>query len=965
MRVHPLVEETRAVRRCRGVRELVDQPRAEEITDDWSSSKIGVPELPGWVVSRPRLTARIGAGSRGQLTVVTGAPGAGKTVAVASWVASLANMATPITIAWVSGDDGDCDPELFWCYLLEALRHAGVDLPPAARSPFRTDGIDHLRITELASVLTRRERPVVLVLDDFRPAVGSVLVAAMVYLLKLARSRLRLVVISRRDFPLPLHRYRLTGDLAEIRSDDLAFTELETDELMTQHNVVLRRESVRALRERTEGWAAGLRLAAMSMDGHPDPDEFVEHITSGDHAIAGYLVEEVLDAQSPTVRRLLLTTSILDRVNAEIAAELTPGTAGTEFSVLVGQNAFIRPLGHGWYRYHRMFQDMLRLRLRHEHPGQTTVLHRRACAWFSAQGLLTEAVRHATAADDWRLASTLVVDRLAIGAVLGLRPAPLLTAALGQMSALVASADLEPALVAAALALGCGDEEGCRSALRRGAQLLGERPQNDAAAARLTAALLRLVHARGYHEAGAGNAVADVEMLLKRFQYGLLEGLPDLRSLALAGRADAEMWAGRWAQAADSFAAAHAAAVEADSTVLRFDCLARRALVEAFRGRWGCAAELATQAAPLASMQTSPISQGVAVLRVVQGWIALQRYQLADARRVLDQADSALPDAHPWTAAVRALVSAQIDVAQGYDHRAVDTLRGTRTARSIPSWLVRRLMLTESRAYTAMGAPVAAWQATIRAGGTHTADGAVALARAQLSAGHPAAAAATLRPTLAEAVTVRSDVRVEAWLLDAQSCYVTGNPSRGRRSLDRALRLGDREQVRLPFAGCLLWLRSVLASNQDLARQYVRLLEPLRIGPRGIGPRGIGAGQCDEHGGAPDQGPLLSGKLSDRELEVLQQLAQMRTSEEIATEMFVSINTVKTHLKSIYRKLAVTRRGDAVRRAHQLGLLVRAAVSPVPPPRNGPNGGPNGGHSRPSSRARRMAPCRDETPSLR
>ncbi|MGH3929534.1 MAG: LuxR C-terminal-related transcriptional regulator, partial [Pseudonocardiaceae bacterium] len=582
----------------------------------------------------------------------------------------------------------------------------------------------------------------------------------------------------------------------------------------------------------------------------------------------------------------------------------------------------------------------------HENPGQTAALHRRAAAWFGGRGLLTEAVRHATAAHDWRLASTLVVDRLAVGDLLGLRPAPLLTSALSPMPALVAGgvvADLEPALVAAALALGGGDEKGYRSALGQGVRILGERSQDDATAARLTAALLRLVHARGYQEACVGDAAADVERLLEPIQYELLDQRPDLRSLALVGRAGTEMWAGQWAQAADSFGAAHAAAVEADSTVLRFDCLAHSALVEVFRGRWECAAELAARAALLAStQQTSPIAQGDATLRVAQGWIALQRYQLADARRVLDRTDAALLESHPWTAAVRELVSAQIAVAQGHDHRAVETLRGRRAARSIPSWLVHRMMLMESRAHTAMGAPVAAWQAAIRAGGSHTADGAVALARVQLSAGHPAAAASTLRPTLAEAVTVRSEVRVEAWLLHAQSCYGTGDLLRGRRSLDRALRLGDRERVRLPFAGCLSWLRSVLGSDRDLTRQYARLLEPLRIG----------VVQCHEHGAG--QRPLLAGKLSDRELEVLQHLAQMRTSEEIATEMFVSINTVKTHLKSIYRKLAVTRRGDAVRRAHQLELLVRTAV---PPPGNG--------HSRPSSRARRMASLRDETPSLR
>jgi len=230
----------------------------------------------------------------------------------------------------------------------------------------------------------------------------------------------------------------------------------------------------------------------------------------------------------------------------------------------------------------------------------------------------------------------------------------------------------------------------------------------------------------------------------------------------------------------------------------------------------------------------------------------------------------------------------------------------------MPSWLVGRVLLAEAEVAAAAGASAIAWQAATRAGGGHPVDGAVALARAQLSAGRPTEALGTLRPALTDAVPVRSDVRVDAWLLDAQAAYATGNSVRGRRSLDRALRIGDREQLRLPFAVRSSWLRSVLRSDQDLARRYLRFLEPL----------GIGSAQSD----TSDQGPVLSGQLSDRELEVLQHLAQMRTSEEIATEMYVSINTVKTHLKSIYRKLAVTRRGDAVRRAHQLDLLVSTEV---------------------------------------
>lgn len=907
---------------------MADQRRAAgqpgPDVEDTFPAKIGVPVLPEWVITRPRLTARISKGARGPLTVVTGPPGAGKTVAVASWMASCeATAGEPessawMSPAWISMDDGDRDPDVFWGYLQEALRRAGVHLPAGAPCPFRGDGLDHVSIAELASTLIQRERPVVLVLDDFSPAVGSVLVSGLAYLLKLARPWLRLVVVSRRDLPLPLHRYRLTGELTEIRSDDLAFTERETEQLMAQHGVVLRRDSVRALRARTEGWAAGLRLAAMSMNAHPDPDGFVAQLSSGDEAIAGYLVEEVLDAQRPAVRRMLLTTSVLDRVNAEIAAELTPGTDGTEFCEVVGQNAFIRPLGRGWYRYHQMFRDVLRLRFRHENPGQLAGLHRRAADWFSARGMLTEAVQHAAAVPDWRLASALVVDRLAIGDLLGLRPASQLGAALRALPVADGAAELEPALVSAALALAGDDLAAGRSALRRSTELLAETPAGAAAAARTCAAVLRLVHDRLQYDAAVGQTAAELEQLLDQLPPDVVEQRPEVRSLVLLGRAGAQLGAGQWTQATDSFAAALLAATEADSAQLRLDSLAHGALVEALRGRWGRAGEQAGLAAQLSPAQGSPLHRGVVALPVVRAWIAAQRCQLGEARRILDQADLVhLVSARSPMGVLRELVAARIDSAEGHHHRALETLHRACKATSVPSWLVRRLMLAEAEVHIAMGAPIAAWQSAIRAGGSHTGDGAVALARAQLCAGHPEAAVDTLRPALAEAVAIRSDVRVEALLLDAQCCYTTGDPLRGRRSLDRALRLGDRDQLRLPFASFAPWLRSVLRTDPELARQYQRLLEPLRI-------------VSGEPGDASRQGPLLSRQLSDRELEVLRHLAQLRTSEEIANEMYVSINTIKTHLKSIYRKLAVTRRGDAVRRAHQLELLARTSTE-VPP----------------------------------
>ena len=189
--------------------------------------------------------------------------------------------------------------------------------------------------------------------------------------------------------PLPAGR-----ELAEIRAGDLAFSIAEAGLLLAQHGCTLSAESLEYLTRRTEGWAAGLRLAAISMGTHPDPDQFVKELITEDSALTGYLVEEVLSTQPPEVREVLLSTSILEQVSAEAASGLTGDErAGGNLSAVARANAFIQPAGAGWYRYHTLFAEVLRLKLRHEYPGR--ILHRRAARWYERNGLLTDAVRHA------------------------------------------------------------------------------------------------------------------------------------------------------------------------------------------------------------------------------------------------------------------------------------------------------------------------------------------------------------------------------------------------------------------------------------------------------------------------------------------------------------------------------------------------------------------------------------------
>src|SRR6516162_575368 len=378
------------------------RPRTQTTADvSILSSKITVPGVPDWAVPRPRLDRLIAEGVRGPLTALMGPPGTGKTLAMASWAA--ANQA-PGPVAWVTLDEFDNRPRILWSYIVAALRRAGVAVPRTSWSAAYVDSLDHEFLVRLASALATAEQPVILVLDDLHLLTERAALQGLTYLLRNAPQGLRVIVASRIDPLLPLHRFRLAGELTEIRADKLAFSVPESGLLMAQHDITLPPDSLECLTTRAEGWAAGLRLAAISMDGHPDPEQFVKEFVAEDSPVVGYLVEEVLNAQPPATRDLLLRTSILDSFDTGIASELSDEHAGNDVADLVRANAFVLPAGAGWYRYHALLADVLRLKLRHESPELVPELHRRAAGWYQRSGLLTQAVRHAAAAGDWQLA---------------------------------------------------------------------------------------------------------------------------------------------------------------------------------------------------------------------------------------------------------------------------------------------------------------------------------------------------------------------------------------------------------------------------------------------------------------------------------------------------------------------------------------------------------------------------------
>jgi len=877
-------------------------PSAGPVGDPILDSKITAPDVPAWTVKRPRITELIARGTRWcPLTVVTGPPGAGKTMALALWAA-----AEPGAVAWVNVDEYDNRPALFWSYVIAALRRSGVAIPPPGAASERAD--DHVLVLRLAAALAGQDPPATLVLDDLHLLTNPQVMRELDFLLRNAGAGLRLAVSSRIDPLLPLHRYRVSGQLAEIRAADLAFGTAEADQLLAQHDITLPADSLECLVRRTEGWAAGLRLAALSMDAHPDPGQFVTELAAEHSTLTGYLVEEVLNAQPPPTRDMLLCTSILEEVSADAAIEMTGDEqAAGIFSAVARANAFIQPTGSGRYRYHTLFAEVLRLKLRREHPDRVAGLHQRAARWSGRNGLLALAVRHAARAGDWPLAATMVIDDLAIGQIIEPGSGQRLTDEFRDMPSGRSWTGPQPYLISAAVAASAGRHESCAAALDAADGLLGQVPADQEAVCQLAAALIRLTAAlRTGDLTVAGPAAIRAESLLSQIPDAKLTRRPDISTRVLAGRGAVELWSGHLDEAARLLEAALAAATSSGREEPA-DCVALLALAEAWRGRLRRAAELAGRAtaAPAARGHRRPGHDPHPAALIALAWMHLERNELREARRYVKEADTALdrtPD-KPIAAAAY-LVAAGGALAEGRCSVAGQVIARARSGRPIPPWLDQQLSVIQSRACAAAGDTQAALAAAARAGAGDSPEAAVTLAHARAAAGDGDTAARTLAPVLA-ARRIPDRVRLNAWLTDARLGYASGDRARGHRSLAAALRLADPEQLRLPFVLERSWIGPVLRQDPELAEAHRRLLPALSPAQP-----------------APDQAPPPPAEpLSDREREVLRHISSMLSTAEVASEMYISVNTVKTHLRTIYRKLAVAHRGEAVRRARQLELI--------------------------------------------
>jgi LuxR family maltose regulon positive regulatory protein len=896
-------------------RQLSDERPTDELGMALLATKLTPPHISLGQVSRSRLLDLLDSGAQRLLTLVSAPAGAGKTTLLAFWSSS---HRTPGPVAWLSLDTGDNHPARFWAYVLAALCQS--DAVPGD-SPLRglssaQPGSDDTFLLQLVSGLAELPTPVVLVLDDLHDITDAAVLAGLEFLLRHAPPQLRLVLATRFDPPLPMQRLRVSGRLAQVRAADLAFTVPEAADLLaeSQGQPMLSEEDVALLQARTEGWAAGLRLAALSLEGQPDPHRFVTQFAGDDKSIADYLTGEVLDRQPEELRSFLLRTCIVDELNGDLADTLTGGHGGESMlASLERTNGFVTAVGsrRTAYRYHQLFAELLRYELRREAPGQVVKLHRRAADWYAARRLTVHAIEHALMAKDWRFAADLMAKH---GSSLILRgDAVALHGLVGRLPDDLVQMDPELVLLGAADRIVRGDPDEAAAHLRTAsqrAQLLGEQRQGQ------VALLLAIVDTALAWQVGDLDRVlvAGEEALALQSRVGADDEDEAARAILLSNVGAAALWAGHLDRAELHLNEGLAVAVGAGLASQQSACMSQLALVYAMRGelhealRWGTnAAEIAVGQDWLSS--STPAAGGDLAL----AWVSYYQDDLGEASRYADKAGAASGGAwQPMTLAV-AILRARLQRARGDIAGSLSTVAAVRrdlAGWSAPLHLWRWLLLTEAELRSVAGHPQSA--SAVRKSldsGPLSGGEAVVLARLHLAESDPVGAAGTIAPCLDG---VASDgfllVPAEVWLLDALASDAVADHDRAAMSLERALSLAEHGGLRRSFLDAGAPARSLLARyRQRVPTSWSYLDELLQASAEGAQVT-VPEARLLEH-------------LTEREHTVLRYLPSLMTYEEIAGDLYVSLNTVKSHAYGIFRKLGVTGRRQAVRSARELHLL--------------------------------------------
>jgi len=855
------------------------------------------------LVDRERLLRALDEALEKRVTLISAPAGSGKTSLLRTW---LARLPKAYRVVFVSARSEE-DEQGFWLVLLAAFGAAETPVPTPAFSGF--DAVERV-LTQL----NENHDLIVIVIDDAHELTHGALAHVAKFVADLP-THAHVVLASRRDLRLGTHQLRLAGEVAEIRAKNLEFTESETRELLTRSGVALSNEALRTLQQRTEGWAAGLRLAVLSLSVDSNPEAFVAQFSGSNRVVADYLIAEMLERQPAHVQRLLLRTSILDRVNGELA-DLLAETSGSD-KILLGledHNAFVLSLDgeRTWFRYHHLFRELLRLELRRTTPELIGELHRRAARWFADQGHVIEAIRHTQAAGDWKDASHLLADHLFDLLMSGNNET--IKALLEAFPRSARLANLELAVADAALETMQGRFGEAAMHLDIAERQVEHLPPERQPGYIVGIATLRLGLAR--RQGHLDSVIEQVKFFNTSDADCPVSNTPlsaVLSAVALMNLGIVEMWSGRLADADEHLREGAELSQKIRQPYLEVTCLSNMGFTSKIRS-FASAREHSERAVELADRYgwenesiIAPALLTLAGTHVWAGDFAAGESWLRRTAKVVS------PGANPPVELLFHLVHGMLYCGRGSLRDALVEFD--------ESFRMQSLMIGEH----VFAAHATAWTATVKARLGMLDD-----ARKVLAASPPARAAAGEMRNAAAAIELQSDkpeaalailrevldrrapilhdfTLVEANLLAAHAYLKLGDVLRMGSSVESALALAERDRLVFPFAmtGAAELLGRLPRHSTAHAALLLEIVDILEGAP----PRSNG------------RSTPVASDLSATELRVLRYLPTNLSRSDIARQLFVSVNTVNTHVRNIYSKLGAGSRTEAVERARQLGLL--------------------------------------------
>jgi LuxR family maltose regulon positive regulatory protein len=863
------------------------------------------------LIDRGDLLAALDRAAAKKVTIISAPAGSGKTSLLRAWAD---RPGQPRRLALVQVQRDQQDAQQFWLALLGVVRHAtgansGAELP-AATPDFNGQTMVDRVLSELADA----RGGVTLVVDDLHELHSPEALTQLTRLLTSLPPNAHAILTTRHDLRLRLHRMRLAGELAEIRAADLRFSERETRELLDASGIALSEAGAALLRQRTEGWAAGLRLAAISLAGHPDPERFVAEFSGSDRTVAEYLLAEMLNRQPTDVQQLLLRTSLLDRINGELADLLT-GRPGSERILLALEdaNAFLVSLDpeRTWFRYHHLFADLLRLELRRRLPEEVPELHRRAADWLIRHGQVVDAIRHTQAAGDWAGAARLLADHSFSLTLDG--QTQTMQALLRAFPPGADHHDL--ALVRATVDIAQGRLDEAAAHLAVAETYVQTALPDRLRRLRVTIAALKLSLAR--RRGNLADVAEQAKFLASPVSGPSGEDIAlgsDLRAVALMNLGTAEAWTLGLPDAERHLEEGAVLAREIGRPYLEVGCLAQVAfasrlrLIATTRQRCHEAIALAERYGWSAEPVIAPALVTLAGNLVWMG-------EFDEGERWLQRTRQALQtDTGPDIRQLLHLATGRLYAGRGLHHAALEELSAAERLQSqmegshaLASQVTGWMLATQARAGLpgeARAGLAALDEQEAKSGEVRNADAVICLAE-----GEPAAALSALASVLDGSAPVIGYITVvEAHLLAGLAHRQLGDQRAANQAVERALALAEPDRLVLPFAitgsaGLLEALPPHQTAHAALLADILDLVHGSSLA-------------------AKDQSaPPLTEKLSPSELRVLRYLPTNLSRPEIARELSVSPNTVSTQIHNIYVKLGVADRSAAVRRARELGLL--------------------------------------------